>query len=53
MGPTVEGDMLRSNYVITRDSPEHDLAQQYWVQSDGSEAEWLAVRYEYTRQTKN
>ena len=51
MGAAVEGRMVRSNYVITRDSTNHDLAQQYWVQADGSETQWLAVEYAYTRQT--
>ncbi len=51
MGDQVEGHMIRSNYVITRDTEDHDLAQQYWIPSDGSEAEWLAVEYSYVRQT--
>jgi hypothetical protein len=50
MGPTVEGRMVRSSYVITRDGDDRDLAEQYWVQADGSDSQWLAVQYRYTRQ---
>jgi hypothetical protein len=48
-GSEVEGRMTRSNYVITRDGDDHELARQYWTQADGSGREWLAVEYEYTR----
>jgi len=48
-GSEVEGRMIRSNLVITRDSDDHDFARQYWITSDGTEREWLAVPYEYTR----
>ena len=50
MGAEIEGHMVRSNYVLSRDTEDHDVAQQYWVQSDGSEQEWLAVEYDYTRE---
>lgn len=49
-GKEVEGRMVRSNYVVTRISQDRDLAQQYWVQADGTGREWLAVQYEYVRQ---
>ncbi len=42
--------MVRSSYVVTRISQDHDIAQQYWVQADGTGSEWLAVQYEYVRQ---
>lgn len=48
-GQEVEGRMVRSNLVITRDSDDHDLAQQYFIQADGTGREWLAVQYDYTR----
>lgn len=49
MGPKVEGRMMRSNFVITRDGDDHELMQQYWVTSDGSGREWLAVQYDCKR----
>ena len=48
-GRDVEGRMVRSNFVITRDTDDHDFGRQYWVQADGEGQEWLAVQYEYTR----
>jgi hypothetical protein len=45
----VEGRMTRSNFVITRESDDHEIAQQYFIPSDGTGREWLAVQYEYTR----
>ena len=48
-GSEVEGRMIRSNLVITRDGDDHEFARQYWITSDGTEREWLAVQYEYTR----
>jgi hypothetical protein len=41
--------MMRSNFVITRDGDNHELMQQYWVASDGSGREWLAVQYDCKR----
>jgi hypothetical protein len=49
LGQDVEGRMVHSNLVITRESDNHDLSQQYWTQADGSGRQWLAVQYEYTR----
>ncbi|WP_394820887.1 hypothetical protein [Pendulispora albinea] len=49
LGREVEGRMFRSNFVITRDSEDHEFGRQYWIQSDGTAQEWLAVQYEYTR----
>lgn len=49
LGKDVEGRMIRSNLEITRDSDDHEFVRQYWVQSDGTGREWLAVEYEYTR----
>ncbi len=48
-GPEVEGRMIQSNFVIDRDSADHELGQQYWTQSDGTGRRWLAVQYEYPR----
>jgi hypothetical protein len=48
-GQQVEGRLTRSNFVITRDSDDHEVARQYWTQADGSGREWLAVEYEYRR----
>jgi hypothetical protein len=45
----VAGRMMRSNLVMTRDSDNHEVAQQYWIAADGTGREWLAVQYEYTR----
>jgi hypothetical protein len=48
-GEEVEGWLMRSNYVISRDSDDHEFARQFWTRADGSGREWLAVQYEYTR----
>lgn len=48
-GEEVEGWLMRSNYVITRESDDHEFARQFWTRADGSGREWLAVEYEYTR----
>jgi hypothetical protein len=49
LGAEVEGRMIRSNLEISRDSSDHEFIRQYWVQSDGTGREWLAVQYEYKR----
>ena len=49
MGQEVEGRMLRSNLVVVRESDDYEKTQQFWITSDGTEREWLAVQYEYTR----
>jgi hypothetical protein len=48
-GQEVEGWMLRSNYVILPHSDDAEVAQQYWTRADGSERQWLAVEYRYSR----
>jgi hypothetical protein len=48
-GPDVEGRLTRSNFVIVRESDDHEIARQYWTQADGTGREWLAVQYEYRR----
>jgi len=48
-GDSVDGWMLRSNYVINLQSDDRETAQQYWTRADGSGVRWLAVQYEYTR----
>ena len=49
VGRDVEGRMIRSNLEITRESDDREFVRQFWVQSDGTGREWLAVEYEYTR----
>ena len=49
LGSEVEGRTLHSNLVITRDSDDHELVQQYMIAADGTGRQWLAVTYEYTR----
>jgi hypothetical protein len=48
-GDEVEGWLMRSNYVIARESDDHDFARQFFIRADGTGREWLAVQYEYTR----
>jgi hypothetical protein len=52
LGKDVEGRMIRSNLVLTRESDRHEFSRQYWVAADGTGQEWLAVQYEYTRSAK-
>lgn len=49
LGSQVEGQLVRSNFVIKRDSDDHELGQQYWTRADGTGRVWLAVVYEYSR----
>jgi len=49
MGDKVEGTMVRSNLVVTRDGNDHQVKEQHWVLADGTGREWVAVRYEYRR----
>jgi hypothetical protein len=49
LGRAVDGRMIRSNYEISIESEDHELARQYWIQADGTGREWLAVEYEYKR----
>jgi hypothetical protein len=48
-GDQVEGWLMRSNYVISREGDDHEFARQFWTRADGTGREWLAVQYEYTR----
>lgn len=48
-GKDIEGHMTRSDLVVTRTSVDHEVFQQHFIAFDGSEREWLAVQYEYTR----
>jgi hypothetical protein len=52
LGNKVEGRMIRSNFIITWDGPDHDVARQYWIAADGSGQKWLAVQYDYARVKK-
>jgi hypothetical protein len=49
LGREVEGRMLHSNLVITRDTDDHELVQQDMITADGTGRQWRAVTYEYTR----
>lgn len=49
LGQPVEERLTRSNYVITWESQDHEVARQYWTQADGTGREWLAVEYDYRR----
>jgi Protein of unknown function (DUF1579) len=49
LGHNVEGMMVRSNMVITRDGNAHQTKEQYWSMADGSGRTWLAVQYDYRR----
>lgn len=49
MGDKVEGTMLRSNMVITRDGADHQTKEQQWIASDGTGRRWTAVSYDYRR----
>jgi hypothetical protein len=48
-GSDVTGQMLRMNTVVTRDGPDGDIKNQYFILSDGAGTVWLAHRYAYTR----
>lgn len=43
------GRMLRMEEVITRDGPDHETKDQYFILADGSARRWLAHRYDYRR----
>ena len=49
LGDKVEGRLVRSDLVLTRDGPDHQVKAQRWVQADGGGKPWLAVQYEYRR----
>ena len=49
MAETVEGSMMRSNMVITRDGKNHMMKEQHWIKADGTGREWTAVKYDYKR----
>jgi Protein of unknown function (DUF1579) len=49
LGREVEGRVVQSNLVITRESDDREIVKQYWTRGDGTGRRWLAVQYEYTR----
>jgi hypothetical protein len=49
LGQDVDGQMVRSNFVISWDGPDRETARQYWIAADGTGRQWLAVQYDYTR----
>lgn len=49
VGSDVAGQMLRMKTVVTRDAPDRDVKNQYFVLPDGSGTVWLAHRYAYAR----
>ncbi len=44
------GRMLRMQQAITRDGPDHETKDQWFMLADGSGRKWLAHRYDYRRQ---
>ena len=48
-GPEVRGQMLRMEQVNTRQGPDHEVKDQYFILADGVGTKWLAKRYVYTR----
>jgi len=50
IAPGWAGRMLRMEEVITRDGPDHETKDQYFILADGSGVRWLAHRYDYRRQ---
>ena len=51
MGDKVEGTLMRSDMVITRDGKDHQVKEQHWVKADGTGKAWLAIRYDYRRKS--
>ena len=49
LGREVEGRTLHSNLILTRDTDDHAVAQQFMVAAGGTGRQWLAVVHEYTR----
>ncbi|WP_284946895.1 hypothetical protein [Acidisoma cladoniae] len=43
------GKMLRMQQITTRNGPNHDAKDQYFISPDGSGTKWLGHRYAYTR----
>lgn len=48
-GPDVRGQMIRMEQVITRQGPDREVKDQYFILADGVGTKWLAKRYIYTR----
>lgn len=51
-GPHPAPLMLRMRSVISRQGPDHDMKEQYFVSTDGTGSVWLAHRYAYARRTE-
>lgn len=49
VAPGWAGRMLRMEEVITRDGPDHETKDQYFILADGTATPWLAHRYDYRR----
>jgi hypothetical protein len=49
VAPGWAGRMLRMEEVITRDGPDHETKDQYFILADGTARPWLAHRYDYRR----
>jgi hypothetical protein len=49
-GPEIEGRFTASDFVIARDGDNHEVAEQHFLQANGSGKKWLAVQYDYKRQ---
>lgn len=49
IAPGWSGRVLRMEEVITRDGPDHETKDQYFILADGTATRWLAHRYSYRR----
>ena len=49
VGAEVKGKMIRMEQVITRQGPDHEVKDQYFILADGVGTKWLSKRYDYTR----
>jgi hypothetical protein len=49
IAPGWAGRTLRMEEVISRDGPDREIKDQYFILADGSGARWLAHRYDYRR----
>ncbi|MGO4700788.1 hypothetical protein [Dyella sp. 2RAB6] len=49
IAPGWSGRLLRMEQVITRDGPDHETKDQFFILADGTATRWLAHRYDYRR----
>lgn len=48
-GAEVRGQMIRMEQVITRQGPDREVKDQYFILADGVGTKWLSKSYAYTR----